>query len=261
LKRALWKLAVPLSLSGLIVLGLSVSQALAAVSPLPVNYKPTPVVVQPGSQPAPSPTPAPTPTPPVPTPTPTPMPVPSPVAPSNPAGPLPVNYKPGTVVIQPGSQPAPSPTPAPTPTPPVPTPTPVPAPQPAPAGLTANETALYNLINSDRANAGVAPVSINMNAVAAARAKAQDMIANNYFGHQSPTYGSPGQLLTRYGVSYRSYGENIAMVQNVYIADASFLTSTAGHREIMLDPKYNQVGVGVIPRGSYVVVVEEFIQT
>lgn len=116
------------------------------------------------------------------------------------------------------------------------------------------------MINSDRANVGVAPVSINMNAVAAARAKAQDMITKNYFGHVSPTYGMPGQMLNQFGVNWRSTGENIAEVASVYIADMDFLTSTEGHREIMLGSSFNQVGVGVIHYNGSVVVVEEFVQ-
>ncbi len=165
------------------------------------------------------------------------------------ASPMPVRYQPTPVIVQ--HNPAPTPRPA---------PAPVPAPTPAPAGLTADEAALYDLINSARADNNVTPVSINMNAVQAARSKAQDMISNNYFGHMSPTYGSPGQMLNRFGVYFRSAGENIAKVATVYKAHVNFLTSTRGHRENMLNPNFNQVGVGVIRHNGYVVVVEEFVQ-
>jgi uncharacterized protein YkwD len=117
---------------------------------------------------------------------------------------------------------------------------------------------LYDLINQDRAAYGVNPVSINMTAVQAATAKAQDMITNNYFGHDSPTYGMPSQMLTEFGVTYTTTGENIAEVANVEVANSDFMSDT-GHKDNILNPAFTQVGVGVLPYNGYEVVVEEFI--
>jgi uncharacterized protein YkwD len=132
--------------------------------------------------------------------------------------------------------------------------------QPAPSSLTADEATLYNLINEDRADYSVNPVSINTNAMNAAMAKAEDMINNNYFSDESPTYGTPSQLLTDFGASYKVDGENIAEVANVEAANADFMSDPA-HQAIILDSAYTQVGVAVIPDPaiSSVVVVEEFI--
>jgi len=99
-----------------------------------------------------------------------------------------------------------------------------------------------------------------MRLVEIARLKARDMIDNNYFGHFSPTYGSPGQMLRKFGVNFRSAGENLSKAGDVYKAHMLFLTSTQGHREIMLNPNYNKVGVAVVSRGSYVLVVELFAE-
>ncbi len=134
------------------------------------------------------------------------------------------------------------------------------APPPAPEELSAQEARLFALINSARTNEGVRPVVIDMKLVEIAHIKAQDMIDNNYFGHFSPTYGSPGQMLRKFGVSFRSAGENLAKAGDVSKAHLLFLTSTQGHREIMLNPNYNKVGVAVVPRGSYVLVVELFAE-
>ncbi len=119
---------------------------------------------------------------------------------------------------------------------------------------------MYDLINQSREANGVNPVSINMQAVAAATAKAQDMITNNYFNDISPTTGLPSQLLTDYGVTYQTMGENIADVANVTVANNDFLSDPA-HRAIMLDPVFNEVGVGVISDDGSEMIVEEFIQT
>lgn len=132
--------------------------------------------------------------------------------------------------------------------------------QPAPSSLTANEAALYNLINEDRAAYGVNPVSISTSADAAAYAKAEDMISNNYFSDTSPTYGSPSQLLSDYGVSYTVDGECIAEVANVEAGNADFMADPA-HESIITDSAYTQVGVAVVadPAISSDVIVEEFI--
>lgn len=190
---------------------------------------------------------------------------------------IPVNYSPGQVIKTPndyynavlnhkttpvyyGNTPA-APVVNLTPSPSQGTQQPVPTPQPAPAGLTASETSLYELINSARSSEGIAPVKIDMRIMEAAREKAQDMIKNNYFGHTSPTYGSPGQMLRKYGISFQSAGENLCKAGDVYKAHMLLLNSTAGHRKIMLDPDYTEVGVAVAQRGSYVIVVELFVQS
>lgn len=138
--------------------------------------------------------------------------------------------------------------------------TPSATPPQAPTELTASEARLFELINSSRINEGVRPVEIDMRLVEIARLKARDMIDNNYFGHFSPTYGSPGQMLRKFGVNFRSAGENLSKAGDVYKAHMLFLTSTQGHREIMLNPNYNKVGVAVVSRGSYVLVVELFAE-
>ena len=43
-----------------------------------------------------------------------------------------------------------------------------------------------------------------------ARYKSQDMHDRGYFAHNSPTYGSPFDMIKSFGLSYRTAGENIA---------------------------------------------------
>jgi len=166
-----------------------------------------------------------------------------------------------TTPIYYGNTPAP---PAVNPTPPPGQETPedqsVPPQPPAPAGLSASEAGLYELINSARSGEGIRPVEIDMRIVEVARLKARDMIENNYFGHSSPTYGSPGQMLRKFGINFRSAGENLCKAGDVYKAHMLLLNSAKGHREIMLDPDYTKVGVAVVPQGSYVLIAELFVE-
>ncbi|HEY8346153.1 MAG TPA: CAP domain-containing protein [Symbiobacteriaceae bacterium] len=118
------------------------------------------------------------------------------------------------------------------------------------AGLTAEEQQMLNLINGERAKAGLAPLKADPTLTMLARMKSQDMINRNYFSHQSPTYGSPFDMMKRYGVSYRTAGENIAGNHSVQAAHAALMNSP-GHRANILNSQYTHVGIGIIKGGPY----------
>lgn len=76
--------------------------------------------------------------------------------------------------------------------------------------LNANEQEVFNLINAQRTKQGLPALKIDAETQRVARIKAQDMVDNNYFSHNSPTYGSPFDMLKSFKVSYKTAGENIA---------------------------------------------------
>jgi len=167
-------------------------------------------------------------------------------------------------VQQPKINPAPVSKPSTTPiyTPaPVSKPSTTPVSTPAPvysSGLTVEEQQLVYLINQERTKANVQTLTVDNKLVNIARMKSQDMIDNNYFSHQSPTYGSPFDMMKAQGVSYRYAGENIAGNQSVQSAHTALMNSS-GHRANILNPNYKYVGVGVVDGGPYgVMVTEEF---
>lgn len=125
--------------------------------------------------------------------------------------------------------------------------------------LSADEARSYQLINQARQQNGLAPLALNPTLVKVAREKAQDMADKGYFGHYSPTYGSPYDHLQANGVAYRWAGENIAEMDSVDSAHAAFMQSS-GHRANILSSAYTQVGVGVVRRGRTVYIAQEFIK-
>lgn len=158
----------------------------------------------------------------------------------------------------------PAPAPAPTPAPATPpgtgssgggTVNPAPA-----AGLSAGEQYLAGAINRERAAVGAPPLQVDMQLVSLARSKSSDMIANNYFGHTSPTYGTPGQMLAAAGVKYRAMGENIAGNRTVEGAHTSLMNSS-GHRQNILNPSFTHLGVGVVAGGPYGLMITEIFIT
>ncbi|MDI3522493.1 MAG: hypothetical protein PWP43_675 [Bacillota bacterium] len=155
-----------------------------------------------------------------------------------------------------GTPPEPQPAPAPQPVPkpqPVPEPQPAPAPEPAPAlrtGLTVDEARMVELVNQERAKAGLKPLAVDMRLVETARAKSRDLIEENYFGHISPKLGSPFEQMQRAGISYRYAGENLAGAPTVDRAHAALMKSP-GHRANILSPHFTRIGVGIVDGGPY----------
>ncbi len=132
---------------------------------------------------------------------------------------------------------------------PAPAPQPAPAPDETPASTsgyapTAAERLAVDLLNADRAKNGLPALKLNPDLAKVAHVKAQDMAENGYFDHTSPTYGSPFEMMTKFGISYRAAGENIAKARSVENAEELFMDSS-GHRANILSSTYNQVGVGV----------------
>ena len=68
---------------------------------------------------------------------------------------------------------------------------------------------MANLLNSDRKNNGLAALALDPELCRIARIKSEDMRDNRYFAHESPTFGRVGDMLRRFGYSFRSAGENI----------------------------------------------------
>jgi len=116
--------------------------------------------------------------------------------------------------------------------------------------LTAEEQEMLNLVNQARSQNNVAPLQVDMELTNCARIKAQDMIDNNYFSHNSPKYGSPFDMMKSFGINYVKAGENIAGNQTVQKAHEALMNSP-GHRKNILSPDYTHIGIGIRKGGQY----------
>ncbi len=117
-------------------------------------------------------------------------------------------------------------------------------------GISAEEQQMVDLVNKARQENGLQPLTVDTKVAELARMKSKDMIDNNYFSHNSPTYGSPFEMLKNYGVSYSSAGENIAGNQTVENAHESLMNSP-GHRSNILSSDYTHIGIGIQDGGPY----------
>ena len=112
------------------------------------------------------------------------------------------------------------------------------------------ERQMFDLVNEERANAGVKVLAWDDRLVPVARAHSEEMSKLKYFSHQSPVSGSPFDRLKAAGITYQRAGENLAYAQSVTIAHRGLMQSE-GHRENILRPEFTRVGIGVVSGGPY----------
>lgn len=110
---------------------------------------------------------------------------------------------------------------------------------------------VLKLVNNERQKAGLKPLTLSEKLTSIANTKAQDMADKNYFSHNSPTYGSPFDMLHTFGVSYSIAGENIAAGQKTAEQVMNDWMNSSGHRANILNKDYTQLGVGYTSGGSY----------
>lgn len=115
--------------------------------------------------------------------------------------------------------------------------------------MSSDESRILQLVNAERAKAGAKALSASSECTRLARMKSQDMVNNNYFSHQSPTYGSPFDMLKSNNVNYMYAGENIAMNQSAEAAFKAWMNSE-GHRKNILNPNFTELGVGIASKGN-----------
>lgn len=113
------------------------------------------------------------------------------------------------------------------------------------------EAEVIRLVNDIRASYGLGELTPNKDLSAVARIKAEDMRDNHYFNHNSPTYGSPFDMMKQFGISYRTAGENIAMGQRTPQEVVDGWMNSDGHRANILNASFTQIGVGYADGGNY----------
>ena len=116
--------------------------------------------------------------------------------------------------------------------------------------MTTDEKEVFDLINNQRTQNGLSALKLDTETLRVARIKAQDMVENNYFSHNSPTYGSPFQMLNSFKISYKTAGENIAGNSSNSSAVTAWMNSS-GHRANILNSSFNYTGIGVVKSSKY----------
>ena len=113
------------------------------------------------------------------------------------------------------------------------------------------ENRVLELVNVERQKAGLSALQMDESVRNVARLKSEDMRVNKYFDHTSPTYGSPFDMLKKFGISYKSAGENIAQGYSTPEAVVNGWMNSSGHRANILNASFTHMGVGYDANGHY----------
>lgn len=121
-------------------------------------------------------------------------------------------------------------------------------------GMSGFGLALFNAINSERANAGLSQLAANGCIVYVAQIRSNDMANLGYFSHTSPSGQTAFSLLSYYGIPYGWAGENLARNnypdgETVAVAIRDLMASQS-HRDNILNVHYTQMGVAVAIDGA-----------
>jgi len=112
------------------------------------------------------------------------------------------------------------------------------------------KTALVQLTNQERQSSGLPALKENPKLDEAALQKAQDMLQNDYFAHQSPQGLSPWYWFKNAGYTYKTAGENLAIG---FLDSEEVMNSwnnSPTHKENLLNPKFKEIGIAVV-KGNF----------
>lgn len=112
------------------------------------------------------------------------------------------------------------------------------------------EKKVVDLTNKEREKNGLPKLKAFEDLADVAQKKSQDMINKGYFSHNSPTYGSPFEMMENFGIDYKTAAENIAAGQDSPEEVVRKWMNSAGHRKNILNKNVTHIGIGVAEGGE-----------
>jgi uncharacterized membrane protein required for colicin V production len=116
------------------------------------------------------------------------------------------------------------------------------------------EQQMLTLVNQERKKQGLKPLVWDGRLAEVGRRHSKDMIAKDYFAHEDPKGQSVADRAREARVGYFLIGENLAFAPNLAIAHRGLMESP-GHRENILRPGFERLGIGIVrvgPKDDYV---------
>lgn len=119
---------------------------------------------------------------------------------------------------------------------------------------------VLQLVNLERAEAGLPPVVMNPTLKQVASDYACRMVDEGFFGHRDPVTGyGPGERAALGRYSFFAVGENLAAGQETPADVMRVWMESDSHKAIILDERWREVGIAVRFGGEYSVYwVQEF---
>lgn len=102
---------------------------------------------------------------------------------------------------------------------------------------------LVYLTNQARLEQHLHALVVNQQLVEAAKLKAEDMFAKNYFDHDTPDGKKPWDFIETTGYPYTFAGENLAINYGDAKTEFEAWMDSPSHRENILFPDYQEIGI------------------
>jgi hypothetical protein len=119
------------------------------------------------------------------------------------------------------------------------------------SATSSQESQFVSLINSERTSRGMSAVAVRSDLAAVARDWSQHMAADGDISHDPD--------LANEVDGWTKLGDNVGRGTSVSQVHEAFMRSSS-HSSIMLDPGFNQVGVGVAQAGDTIYVTQVFVK-
>lgn len=110
---------------------------------------------------------------------------------------------------------------------------------------------LLTSTNSQRTQNGLSQLTINASLTQAAQAKANDMVARNYWSHITPDGKQPWSFIDQTGYLYQAAGENLAYGFATSADTVTGWMNSPEHRANILNGAYSEVGFGIANSADY----------
>lgn len=110
---------------------------------------------------------------------------------------------------------------------------------------------LLTATNSERAAVGAQSLTLNSKLNSAAQAKANDMVARNYWSHNTPDGEEPWVFINNAGYKYLKAGENLAYGFGDSNDTITGWMNSPSHKANMLDAAFSEVGFGFANSADY----------
>jgi len=104
---------------------------------------------------------------------------------------------------------------------------------------------ILSLTNQTRQAANLQPLALDAQLTASAQAKAQDMLKNQYFEHNSPSGLTPWYWIKRSGYRYIRSAENLAVHYSTAEEEQDAWMTSPSHRKNILNPEFTDTGIGL----------------
>ncbi|MDP8925067.1 MAG: CvpA family protein [Chloroflexota bacterium] len=114
----------------------------------------------------------------------------------------------------------------------------------------AAETRMLELVNQERARAGLSELTLDPTLREVARAYSAEMFRRGFFSHVGLDGETPFDRMRQGGARFMAAGENLALAPTVDVAHDGLMNSP-GHRANILNGRFRRVGIGVTDGGMH----------